>query len=337
MFGKKFIGRAVAAALAATFATNALATNVACVGNSITEGYGIWGDKTYPDHLQEMLGNDYKVTNFGKSSMTFAGETIKGGENNATYWKTEQFKAALSSSPNIVVIELGTNDSKYFMANDDAQGIYNYLYGQCEKSQLYSDYEALIDTFAHLESAPEIFATLQPYSNNVGWAIMDTAIVSQINPIIKETAFKKGVNIIDLHTLFQTPAWFLDDSVHPNVTGAQELAKIVNKYITLAKPTLKQEQATLQVNGNSYGVRWYKDGKIIEGGADKTSLTVSETGTYSALVKVESDNDSWLLSEKIEVKDLGPGITGIWPARKTAQPKMRKLHHKVDVKGRRAD
>ena len=337
MFGKKFIGRAAAAALAATFATNALATNVACVGNSITEGYGIWGDKKYPDHLQEMLGSGYTVTNFGKSSMTFAGETIKGGENNASYWKTEQFKAALASSPDIVVIELGTNDSKYFMANDDAQGIYNYLYGQCEKSQLYTDYEALIDTFAHLESAPEIFATLQPYSNNVGWAIMDTAIVSQINPIIKETAFKKGVNIIDLHTLFQTPAWFLDDSVHPNVTGAQELAKIVNKYITLAKPTLKQEQATLQVNGNSYGVRWYKDGKIIEGGADKTSLTVSETGTYSALVKVESDNDSWLLSEKIEVKDLGSGITGIRPTKKTAQPKLRKLHHKVDVKGRTVD
>ena len=336
MFGKKFIGRAAAAALAATFATNALATNVACVGNSITEGYGIWGDKKYPDHLQEMLGSGYTVTNFGKSSMTFAGETIKGGENNASYWKTEQFKAALASSPDIVVIELGTNDSKYFMANDDAQGIYNYLYGQCEKSQLYSDYEALIDTFAHLESAPEIFATLQPYSNNVGWAIMDTAIVSQINPIIKETAFKKGVNIIDLHTLFQTPAWFLDDSVHPNVTGAQELAKIVNKYITLAKPTLKQEQATLQVNGNSYGVRWYKDGKIIEG-ADKASLAISETGTYSALVKVESDNDSWLLSEKIEVKDLGSGITGIRPIKKTAQPKMRKLHHKVDVKGRAVD
>lgn len=337
MFGKKFIGHAAAAALAATFATNALATNVACVGNSITEGYGIWGDKKYPDHLQEMLGSGYTVTNFGKSSMTFAGETIKGGENNASYWKTEQFKAALASSSDIVVIELGTNDSKYFMANDDAQGIYNYLYGQCEKSQLYTDYEALIDTFAHLESAPEIFATLQPYSNNVGWAIMDTAIVSQINPIIKETAFKKGVNIIDLHTLFQTPAWFLDDSVHPNATGAQELAKIVNKYITLAKPTIKQEQATLQVNGNSYGVRWYKDGKLIEGGADKTSLTVSETGTYSALVKVESDNDSWLLSEKIEVKDLGSGITGIRPTKKTAQPKMRKLHHKVDVKGRAVD
>ena len=95
-------------------ATMAHATNVACVGNSITEGYGIRGEKKYPDHLQEMLGSGYTVTNFGKSSMTFAGETIKGGENNATYWKTEKFKAALASSPDIVVIELGTNDSKYF-------------------------------------------------------------------------------------------------------------------------------------------------------------------------------------------------------------------------------
>ena len=310
--------------------SGALATNVACVGNSITEGYGIWSEKKYPDHLQEMLGSDYAVTNFGVSSMTFAGATIKSGDNNSSYWKTEKFKAALASSPNIVVIELGTNDSKYFM--ESAGGNYNYLYGQCEKSQLYADYEALIDTFAHLPTNPEIYATLQPYSNNVGWAIMDTAIVNQINPIIKETATKKGVNIIDLHTLFQTPAWFLDDSVHPNAKGAQELAKIVNKYITLTKPTLKQEQATLQVNGTHYGIRWYKDGKLMEG-ADKETLALTETGTYKALVKVESDNDSWLLSNEIQVKDLN--TTGIALDRnKKAQPKLRKLRHKVDVKGR---
>ena len=328
MFGKLTIAVSLAIPLAVS---SALATtNVACVGNSITEGYGIWSEKKYPDHLQEMLGSDYAVTNFGVSSMTFAGATIKSGDNNSSYWKTEKFKAALASSPNIVVIELGTNDSKYFM--ESAGGNYNYLYGQCEKTQLYTDYEALIDTFAHLPTNPEIYATLQPYSNNVGWAIMDTAIVNQINPIIKETATKKGVNIIDLHALFQTPAWFLDDSVHPNAKGAQELAKIVNKYITLAKPTLKQEQATLQVDGTHYGIRWYKDGKLMEG-ADKASLTLTETGTYKALVKVESDNDSWLLSNEIQVKDLN--TTGIALDRnKKAQPKLRKLRHKVDVKGR---
>ncbi len=341
MFGKFHFDKTIAISGAILFALTGAApyshaTNVACVGNSITEGYGIWGDKKYPDHLQEMLGDSYSVTNFGVSSMTFAGATIKAGDNSASYWKTEKFKAALNSSPDIVVIELGTNDSKFFMANDDTQGIYNYNYGQCEKSQLYTDYEALIDTFAHLPTNPEIFATLQPYSNNLEWAIMDTAIVNQINPIIKETAIKKGVNIIDLHTLFKTPEWFLSDSVHPNATGAQELAKIINKYITLAKPTLKQEQTSLQVNGNSYGVHWYKDGKLMEG--DNTTLTLTATGKYRALVKVESDNDSWLLSDEIEVNDLNGGATAISPnQRKTVQPKARKLHHKVDVKGRRAE
>lgn len=339
MFGKFHFDKTIAISGAILFALTGAApyshaTNVACVGNSITEGYGIWGDKKYPDHLQEMLGDSYSVTNFGVSSMTFAGATIKAGDNSASYWKTEKFKAALNSSPDIVVIELGTNDSKFFMANDDTQGIYNYNYGQCEKSQLYTDYEALIDTFAHLPTNPEIFATLQPYSNNLEWAIMDSAIVNQINPIIKETAIKKGVNIIDLHTLFKTPEWFLSDSVHPNAQGAQELAKIVNKYITLAKPTLKQEQTSLQVNGNSYGVHWYKDGKLMEG--DNTTLTLTATGKYRALVKVESDNDSWLLSDEIEIKDLG--TTEIMPAKRMATPpKMRKLRHKVDVKGRRAE
>ena len=333
MFGKNTLKAAVVVLAGAGFFTAHAATNVACVGNSITEGYGIWSEKKYPDHLQELLGNDYAVTNFGVSSMTFAGATIKSGDNNSSYWKTEKFKAALASSPDIVVIELGTNDSKYFM--ESAGGNYNYLYGQCEKSQLYADYEALIDTFAHLPTSPEIYATLQPYSNNVGWAIMDMAIVSQINPIIKETATKKGVNIIDLHALFKTPEWFLDDSVHPNAKGAQELAKIVNKYITMAKPKLKQNGITLQVEGSAYDYLWYKDGKLIEG-ADKATLTLSEKGKYKAFVKVESDNDSWLLSNEIEVNDLS-GTTGIAPDRnKKAQPKLRKLRHKVDVKGRRA-
>lgn len=341
MFGKKLYKTnfATVAFAALALAGPSFSVNVACVGNSITEGYGIWADKKYPDHLQEMLGSGYTVSNFGVSSMTFAGEKIKGGDNNSSYWKTKKFKAALASNPDIVVIELGTNDSKYFTDKCIWEGAerYNYLYGQCEKSQLYADYEALIDTFAHLPTNPEIYATLQPYSNNCDWGIMDTAIVSQINPIIKETAIKKGVNVIDLHALFQTPAWFLDDSVHPNAAGAQELAKIVNKYITLAKPEIKQNGATLQAEGNAYGYLWYKDGKLIEG-ADKPTLTLSETGKYKALIKVESDNDSWLMSNEIEIKELNGGTTKITPKRnKKAQPKLRKLHHKVDVKGRRAD
>ena len=123
---------------------------------------------------------------------------LKGGDNNASYWKTEKFKAALNSSPNIVVIELGTNDSKLFF----------FTYYNVTVDMLKPSYVDLLDTFAHLPTNPEIYATLQPYSNNVEWGIMDTSIVKYINPLIKETAIEKGVNIIDLHTLFKTPDWF---------------------------------------------------------------------------------------------------------------------------------
>ena len=230
MFGKVFRAVAAAAIFAGlTCAANAQ-TKVACVGNSITEGYGLGWQEDYPFQLQKLLGDAYDVQNFGVSGMTFAN---KSPNDNMSYWNTDKFKAALASSPDIVVIELGTNDSKYFTDNciENGQPTYNYNYGQYEKEQLYKDYEALIDTFAHLPTSPRIIATLQPYSNNCGWGIMDTAIVNQINPIIQEVATRKGVEIIDLHSQFNTPAWFLPDSVHPNATGAIELAKIIEKHI----------------------------------------------------------------------------------------------------------
>ena len=315
MFGKlKVISLAVSLA-----ASSAIAANVACVGNSITEGYGIdWGVKKYPDHLQDLMQPGDSVANFGTSGKMFYKES---GE---SYWVQGKIKEALAFPADIVVIELGTNDSKLFY----------FTYYNVTVDMLKPSYEDLLDTFAHLPTNPEIYATLQPYSNNVEWGIMDTSIVKYINPLIKETAIEKGVNIIDLHTLFKTPDWFLADSVHPNANGAQELAKIVNKYITMAKPTLTQNMSTLQASA-PYGVYWYKDGKLIKG-ADKEQLTLTEKGKYKALVKVENDNNSWLVSEEIEVTDVG-GSTAIAKGNKNAQPKLRKLRHKVDVKGRRAE
>jgi lysophospholipase L1-like esterase len=249
MFGKKYRAMMVALAAIAGFTCTANAqTRVACVGNSITEGYGIWDQKKYPDHLQDMLGEGYSVQNFGVSSMTFAN---KGPDDNMSYWNTAKFKAALEFNPEIVVIELGTNDSKFFTNNciENGQPTYNYNYGQYDKEQLYRDYEALLDTFMHLPTSPKVYATLQPYSNNCGWGIMDTAIVNQINPIIQEVATRKGVEIIDLHSQFNTPEWFLADSVHPNATGAKELARIIKEGI------LKTPADTMPEAGDSTGAQ----------------------------------------------------------------------------------
>ena len=45
---------------------------VACIGNSITYGYGLpdRATQSYPVQLQKMLGESYQVENFGKSGAT---------------------------------------------------------------------------------------------------------------------------------------------------------------------------------------------------------------------------------------------------------------------------
>jgi|GEM_PF-1940752 acyl-CoA thioesterase-1 len=42
---------------------------VACVGDSITQGFGL-GQLTYPIKLGQMLGEEYEVKNFGLSGRT---------------------------------------------------------------------------------------------------------------------------------------------------------------------------------------------------------------------------------------------------------------------------
>lgn len=219
---------------AAFFATTAIsaqtATKVACVGNSITYGYGLNGATTYPQHLQQILGSEYEVNNYGNSGKMFHKSS---GE---SYWAQDEFKKAYNFAPDIVVIELGTNDSKYFFSGDGTNyNYYFYEYKNITKDALISemtrDYEALIDTFAHQPQKPVIYATLQPYAQNNGWFITDTAIVNTINPMIKAAASKKGARLIDLHALFNKTEWLQDDKVHPNATGAKELAQIIANAI----------------------------------------------------------------------------------------------------------
>ena len=83
-------------------------TRVACVGDSITYGAGVAGreSNSYPAVLGKLLGDKYEVKNFGVSGATL----LKKGDN--PYWRQGAFKKATDFKPNIVVIKLGTNDTK---------------------------------------------------------------------------------------------------------------------------------------------------------------------------------------------------------------------------------
>jgi lysophospholipase L1-like esterase len=84
------------------------AIRVACIGNSITDGFGIdmAGAYGYPAELQKLLGKDYWVKNFGVSSRTLL------NKGDYPYMNEQAWRDALAFKPDVVIIKLGTNDSK---------------------------------------------------------------------------------------------------------------------------------------------------------------------------------------------------------------------------------
>ena len=81
---------------------------IACVGDSITYGHGIanWPKNNYPAQLQEFLGDEYHVSNFGHSGKTLS------DNGDQPYTESEQYSLSQSYGADVLIIMLGTNDSK---------------------------------------------------------------------------------------------------------------------------------------------------------------------------------------------------------------------------------
>ena len=83
-------------------------TRIACVGDSITYGAAIRdrANHCYPKVLGDLLGKGYTVRNYGVNGATL----LKNGDR--PYWKLGAFKQATDFGPNVVILKLGTNDTK---------------------------------------------------------------------------------------------------------------------------------------------------------------------------------------------------------------------------------
>ena len=328
-FGKIFLAAVVSvAASVSAFA----AGKVACVGNSITYGYGIesWPDQTsYPHHLQGMLRENAPsdtVENFGVSSLTVR------KDDQASYWKGHRFAPAIEFAADTVIIELGTNDSKaYAQWNTPAQNA-------VVDSAITADFEALIDTF-QVKSKPHVFICLAPYVNNVDWNILDTTVVNRVNPAILRAGLEKGVNVIDLHSRFsalENPSWYLSDMVHPSVEGAKHLAEIVYAHLQMDTLHVTQDGSTLKAP-KGFGFQWYKDGRLLDGDTLET-LTVSGEGEYKVSVKVDEKSLSRIVTAPLKVEkttSLKPGVREI--SRKNssdAATNLAKPVQRFDARGR---
>ena len=193
------------------------AVRVACIGNSITFGAGIKNRSrdSYPSVLARMLGDSYWVKNFGVSARTM----LNKGDH--PYMNEPAYKNALAFNPNIVVIKLGTNDSKSF----------NWKY----KADFMNDAQNMINAFKGLPSQPKIYLCYPSKAYLTGDGINDDIISKEIIPMIKKLAKKNDLSVIDLHTAMDGMPELFPDRIHPNEKGAQVMAKAVYQSISALK------------------------------------------------------------------------------------------------------
>lgn len=203
--------------LATIAAPREQALRVACIGNSITDGMGIDMSEVYgyPAVLQRLLGKNYNVKNFGVSARTLM------NKGDLPYMKEQAWADVQAFLPNIVVIKLGTNDSKD----------YNWIHG----ADYGADLQKMVDTLRALPSKPQIYVC-SPIPAARIWGISDSVIVNGEIPAIKRVVKKNKLAYIDLHTEFKpTEGLMQRDGIHPTDKGAAQLAKIIAAHIHTQK------------------------------------------------------------------------------------------------------
>jgi lysophospholipase L1-like esterase len=185
-------------------------TKVACIGDSITYGSGLphRDTQSYPAVLQSLLGNAYEVRNYGVSGTTM----LRQGD--MPYWNTSAFADSSAWNPRIVVIMLGTNDSKPW----------NWVYGE----QFEGDYLDMIAHYASLPSEPSVYVcTPCPVYGNGNYGISPDVVRDQIVPLVWQIGAERFVPLIDVFTALSGLPQDFPDLVHPNADGAALIADTV--------------------------------------------------------------------------------------------------------------
>ncbi len=196
---------------------------ILCIGDSITYGTGVlysrWKN-AFPVMLEEMLGKEFQVLNYGISGATLL------DEGDSPYRKSF-LKAARNTNPEVCILMLGTNDSK--PQNWNAEKYEETL-------------ERWINALKSFSSNPSVYVMTPPAAFRVNgkpvvYRIRDDVIREEIYPIVKRQAERCRTGLVDLYAATETHPELFGDGVHPNKQGnhliAQQIYNALKKDIGL--------------------------------------------------------------------------------------------------------
>ena len=190
---------------------------VICVGDSITYSQGVLTSRntdSYPAVLADLLGSEYQTYNFGLCNRTLlsTGNMPYGNEDFAT--------ESLAVDADIVIIMLGTNDSKPMNWN---------------AAQYEAEYTQFVQAYQNMESTPDVYIMLPPRifleEDNSG-NCNDQTLSEEVIPAICRVAESTGATLIDLYSVTEShPEWFAD-GLHPNADGNRAIAEEIYKILS---------------------------------------------------------------------------------------------------------
>lgn len=234
--------------------------SIVCVGNSITEGYGLTNAMyAWPAQLQKLLGTGYEVINKGVS-----GTTMSKGEHgsNSPYWSQGRFTEAKNADPQILIIALGTNDA------NEAQDRWPTL-----NKTFQQDYRDMIAEFRKDGRDPVLYFVLCPpkFPLNEAW---NQNIANSLLPKVRALATEFNAHVIDFNTPMLDKGSVFKDNLHPNADGAAMLG-------ALAEQAIKKGQV-LNAAITSDGSKMIAENHVmIKSGKDvKIDLTAPEEGIW---------------------------------------------------------
>jgi sialate O-acetylesterase len=204
---------------------------VSCLGDSITYGWelpkGQRGQLNYPGQLQRLLGDGYRVADFGYPGATVQRQTAR------PIWAHLQSpgRGLPASRPRIVVLLLGTNDThaRYW------QGMSPFL----------QDYRALVEFLQQLPSRPRVLlGTLPSIAPRGRYGSPERErLARDINRQLRRLAAELNLPLVDFSTaLEQTERRLLfQDALHPSPLGygrMAEQAATALRQVRLESPVL---------------------------------------------------------------------------------------------------
>lgn len=195
---------------------------VACLGDSITSGYKLRNPKqnSFPAQLEKMTQSHWKVLNAGVPGAT----VIRDGD--IPIWEQKEFDRLMISSPDVVILLLGTNDLKDL--------------NWAKRDAFEDDYTSLIQRLKELPSLPKVFVgTIPPVLIDYPGGLTNER-ARQLNQKIKVLSTKTDTTLIDFTQPLVDKPFLFTDGLHPNRLGAKVLAEAVyDAIITTMAPGIQ--------------------------------------------------------------------------------------------------